>query len=171
MRSLLPAQSGPLSPWIFFRRNPNFAVYQDHVRGRMRHGEPARIHGDHSASGDGYSIPVLSWVMWKNNSDTIDLYRTRLYVCLESRELTEVAVNVIKEINSCLYLLKSWITQEASALGGKHSGKAKRTGECFQPPAARPSGSGSASSSGTPAKQSLISGQVFPSWIAHGDRR
>ena len=36
------------------------AVYQDHVRGRMRHGEPARIHGDHSASGDGYSIPVLS---------------------------------------------------------------------------------------------------------------
>ena len=37
----------------------------------------------------------------ENNSDTIDFIQEHgFYVCPESRELTEVAVNVIKEINS-----------------------------------------------------------------------
>ena len=46
----------------------------------------------------------------ESNSDTIDFIQEHgFYVCPESRELTEVAVNVIKEINS-VSTLKSLIT-------------------------------------------------------------
>ena len=97
----------------------------------------------------------------ESNSDTIDFIQEHgFYVCPESRELTEVAVNVIKEINS-VSTFEVLDHVAASAPGENTAEKPKEQVNASHPSAVSAPASGSASSaassSGTPAKQSLIS--------------
>lgn len=97
----------------------------------------------------------------ESNSDTIDFIQEHgFYVCPESRELTEVAVNVIKEINS-VSTFEVLDHAAASAPAENTAEKPKEQVNASHPSAVSAPASGSASSaassSGTPAKQSLIS--------------
>lgn len=95
----------------------------------------------------------------ETNSDTIDFIQEHgFYVCPETRELTEVAVNVIKEINSVsTFEVFDHSTEPAQKDDAADKSKDASNAPKTSAPAAHSSGNASSSGSAAPAKQSLIS--------------
>ena len=95
----------------------------------------------------------------ETNSDTIDFIQEHgFYVCPETRELTEVAVNVIKEINSVsTFEVFDHSTEPAQKEDAADKSKDASNAPKTSAPAAHSSGNASSSGSAAPAKQSLIS--------------